>query len=62
METPSDNQGKVAERLVISRSAEINGSLFSDTIVRKDVALHVRGNVAGSLTVHPGAGEQPARP
>jgi alanine racemase len=51
----SDNQGKTAERLVISRSTEINGSLFTDTIVRKDVALHVRGSVTGSLTVERGA-------
>jgi alanine racemase len=51
----SDNEGKAAERLVISRSTEINGSLFADTIVRKDVALHVRGSVTGSLTVEGGA-------
>jgi alanine racemase len=51
----SHNQSKVAERLVISRSTEINGSLFADTVVRKDVALHVRGSVTGSLTVERGA-------
>jgi alanine racemase len=51
----SDNQGEAAERLVISRSTEINGSLFADTIVRKEVALHVRGSVTGSLTVERGA-------
>ena len=51
----SDNQGKAPEQLVISRSTEINGSLFTDTIVRQDCALHVRGSVTGSLTVERGA-------
>src|SRR6478672_2242364 len=63
-----DSQPDIPEPLVISSSAEINGSLFTDTIVaeingslftdaivQKDCSVHVRGSVTGSLTIEPGA-------
>ena len=52
---PSGNQRDIPEPLVISRSTETAGSLFSDAIVRKNCSLHVRGSVSGSLTIEPGA-------
>ena len=45
----------IREPLVISSSAEINGSLSTDAIVQKDCSVHVRGSVTGSLTIEPGA-------
>jgi alanine racemase len=52
---PYGNQRDIPEPLVISRSVETDGSLFSDTIVRRNCSLHVRGSVAGTLTIEPGA-------
>jgi alanine racemase len=46
---------KNPELLVITSSAEINGSLFTDAIVQKDCSVHVRGSVTGSLTIELGA-------
>jgi alanine racemase len=46
---------KNPEPLVITSSAEINGSLFTDAIVQKDCSVHVRGSVTGSLTIELGA-------
>ena len=50
-----DSQPDIPELLVISSSAEINGSLFTYAIVQKDCSVHVRGSVTGSLTIEPGA-------
>ena len=52
---PYDSHREIAELLVITSSAEINGSLFTDAIVQKDCSVHVRGSVTGSLTIEPGA-------
>ena len=52
---PSDDQSDVPEPLVVSSSADINGSVSTDTIVQKNCSLHVRGNVTGGLTIEPGA-------
>ena len=49
--TPCNN----SELLVITGSAEFNGSLFTDAIVQKDCSVHVRGSVTGSLTIEFGA-------
>jgi hypothetical protein len=46
---------KNPELLVITSSAEINGSLFTDAIVQKDCSVHVRGSITGSLTIELGA-------
>jgi alanine racemase len=46
---------KNPELLVITSSAEINGSLFADAIVQKDCSVHVRGSITGSLTIELGA-------
>src|ERR1700741_901021 len=51
---PYDNHRDIPELLVITSSAEINGSLFTDAIVQKDCSVHVRGSVTGSLTTEPG--------
>ena len=51
----SDSQGDVPERLVVSSSTAINGSISTDTVVQKNRSLHVRGNLVGSLTIEPGA-------
>ena len=53
--TPYDNDGDIPELLVITSSAEINGSLFTDTIVQKNCSVQVRGSVTGSLTIEPDA-------
>jgi len=50
----------VAERaepglLTVSSSSDIHGSVVSDTLVRRNCSLHVRGNLVGSLTIEPGA-------
>src|SRR5246127_703927 len=50
-----DSRPDIREPLVISSSAEINGSLSTDAIVQKDCSVHVRGSVTGSLTIEPGA-------
>jgi hypothetical protein len=50
-----DSQPDIPEPLVISSSAEINGSLFTDAIVQKNCSVHVRGSVTGSLTIEPDA-------
>ena len=50
---PYDNHRDIPELLVITSSAEINGSLFTDAIVQKDCSVHVRGSVTGSLTIEP---------
>ena len=52
---PSGDLRDIPEPLVISSSTETDGSLFSDTIVKKNCSLHVRGSVSGSLTIEPGA-------
>ena len=52
---PYDNHRDIPELLVISSSADINGSLFTDAIVQKNCSLHVWGSVSGSLTIEPGA-------
>ena len=52
---PYDNHRNIAELQVITSSAEINGSLFTDAIVQKNCSVHVRGSVTGSLTIEPGA-------
>src|SRR6516165_630917 len=52
---PYDNHRDVPELLVITSSAEINGSLFADAIVQKNCSVHVGGSVSGSLTIQPGA-------
>ena len=52
---PYDNHRDIPELLVITSSAEINGSLFTGAIVQKDCSVHVRGSVTGSLTIEPGA-------
>jgi alanine racemase len=49
------NQRDIPEPLVITSAAEINGSLFTDTIVQKNCSVHVRGSVTGSLTIESGA-------
>ena len=50
-----DSRPDIREPLVISSSAEINGSVSTDAIVQKDCSVHVRGSVTGSLTIEPGA-------
>ena len=52
---PSVHQSDVPEPLVVSSSADINGSVSTDTIVKKNCSLHVRGNLTGALTIEPGA-------
>ena len=52
---PYDNHRDIAELRVISSSADINGSLFTDAIVEKNCSVHVWGSVSGSLTIEPGA-------
>ena len=52
---PYDNHRDIPELLVITSSAEINGSLFTDAIVQKNCSAHVRGSVTGSLTIEPDA-------
>jgi alanine racemase len=41
--------------LLISSSTDIHGSIVSDTVVKKNCTLHVRGNILGGLTIEPGA-------
>ena len=52
---PYDNHRDIAELRVISSSADINGSLFTDAIVQKNCSVHVCGSVSGSLTIEQGA-------
>ena len=52
---PYDNHRDIPELRVISSSADINGSLFTDAIVQKNCSVHVWGSVSGSLTIEPGA-------
>ena len=52
---PYDNHRDIAELRVISSSADINGSLFTDAIVQQNCSVHVWGSVSGSLTIEPGA-------
>ena len=52
---PYDNHRDIAELRVISSSADINGSLFTDAIIQKNCSVHVWGSVSGSLTIEPGA-------
>jgi alanine racemase len=52
---PYGDPRDIPEPQVFTRSTETDGSLFSDTIVRKNCSLHVRGSVAGSLTIEAGA-------
>ena len=41
VEMPYDNHRDIAELRVISSSADINGSLFTDAIVQKNCSVHV---------------------
>ena len=43
---PYDNHRDIAEPRVISSSADIKGSLFTDAIVQKNCSVHVRGSVS----------------
>jgi hypothetical protein len=52
---PSVHPSDVLEPLVVSSATDINGSVSTDTIVKKNCSLHVWGNLAGSLTIEPGA-------
>jgi alanine racemase len=52
---PYDNHRDIPELLVISSSADIDGSLFTDAIIQKNCSVHVWGSVSGSLTIEPGA-------
>jgi alanine racemase len=52
---PSVHPSDVLEPLVVSSATDINGSVSADTIVKKNCSLHVWGNLAGSLTIEPGA-------
>jgi alanine racemase len=52
---PSNDQCDIPEPLVIDRPTETDGSLFTDAIVLENCSLHVRGSVAGNLTIEPGA-------
>jgi alanine racemase len=52
---PFDSRVGSQEPLVISTSADINGSVTTDTIVQNNCSLHVRGNLIGNLTIDPGA-------
>jgi alanine racemase len=52
---PSVDRSDAPEPLVVCSSTDINGSLSTDTIVRKRCHLHVRGNLIGGLTIEPGA-------
>ena len=52
---PYDNHRDIPELRVISSSADINGSLFTDAIIQKNCSVHVWGSVSGSLTIEPGA-------
>jgi hypothetical protein len=52
---PSVHQSDIPEPLVVSSSTDINGSVSTDTIVKKNRSLHVRGNLADGLTIEPGA-------
>ena len=49
------NHRDIAELRVISSSADMNGSLFTDAIVQKNCSVHVWGSVSGHLTIEPGA-------
>ena len=52
---PHDNHSDIPELLVISSSADIDGSLFTDAIVQKKLSVHVWGSVSGNLTIERGA-------
>ena len=52
---PSEDRSSAPEPLVVCSSTDINGSVATDTIVRKRCYLHVRGNLVGGLTIEPGA-------
>jgi len=43
------------ELLLVSSSLIINGSVFNDTIVKRNCFLHIHGNLRGSLTIERGA-------
>jgi len=52
---PSGSECDIPVALVFSRSTQTDGSVLTDAIVQKNCFLHVRGSVAGSLTIEPGA-------
>ena len=52
---PFVHQSDIPEPLVVSSSTDISGSVSTDTIVKKNRSLHVRGNLTGGLTIEPGA-------
>ena len=41
----------LSEPLVVDRASEISGSVWTDTLVREDRFLHIRGNHTGALTI-----------
>jgi alanine racemase len=51
----SENHLDSEGALVVDCATVISGSVVSDTIVRKHCSLHVRGDLAGSLTIEMGA-------
>ena len=52
---PFVHQSDIPAPLVVSSSTDISGSVSTDTIVKKNCSLHVRGNLTGGLTIEPGA-------
>src|ERR1700738_2112044 len=52
---PSEDRSDASEPLVVCSSTDINGSVSTDTIVRKRCFLHVRGKLGAGLTIERGA-------
>jgi alanine racemase len=52
---PFEKHSGLAERLVVARATEINGSVCADTIVQNDCFLRIRGTLDGDLTIEQGA-------
>jgi len=50
---PSEDRRSAPEPLVVCSSTDINGSVATDTIVRKRCYLHVRGNLVGGSSRAP---------
>src|SRR5580704_5974809 len=51
----SANHVAVEGALIVNCATVVSGSVPTDTIVQKHCSLHVRGNLAGSLTIEEGA-------
>jgi alanine racemase len=47
--------GQKAVEGLLAGSSDINGSVVDNTVVQKNCALHIRGNLLGDLTIEPGA-------